>query len=226
MESKFKDIPISQRPREKALKYGISNLSDTELLAIVLRCGSKKKDVMEISKELLNKFIDFNRIINCSLNELLKIESINKIKAIEIQAIMEIAKRAQRNKICNVKKINTPEDIHKYFSFLIENKTQEVFVVIFLNVKNHIIKYEELFMGGIDCSIIDVKLIFKNAFNCGASKIICMHNHPSGDPSPSNQDLLITKKIMNLGEVLDIKLLDHLIIGKNSYISLKKERYI
>lgn len=104
MESKFKDIPISQRPREKALKYGISNLSDTELLAIVLRCGSKKKDVMEISKELLNKFIDFNRIINCSLNELLKIESINKIKAIEIQAIMEIAKRAQRNKICNVKK--------------------------------------------------------------------------------------------------------------------------
>ena len=226
MKECFKVIPLKERPREKAINQGIESLSNEELLALILRCGTRNKSVLELSNFILNKYVNFNNLINCSYEELITIEGIKEAKAIEILAIMEIAKRIQKNKINEIKKISNPEDIYNYFSIFLEEEKQEVFMVIFLNIKSHIIKYEKLFIGGVSSSIIDINLIFKKAIGYGASKIVCLHNHPSGDPTPSNQDVLLTKKIIKMGDMLDVKLLDHIIIGKKSYISLKKEMYI
>lgn len=226
MKEEFKNIPIKERPREKAIKNGIESLSNEELLALILRCGTKNKSVLELSTFIIKKYKTFNNLVNSSYEELILIEGIKEAKAIEILAIMEIAKRIQKNKINDVKKISKPEDIYNYFSILLEEEKQEIFMVIFLNVKSHIIKYEKLFVGGINYSIIDINLIFKKAISYGASKIVCLHNHPSGDPTPSNQDIIITQKIIKVGELVNIQLIDHLIIGRKKYISLKKELYI
>ena len=223
MNKDFKRIPLNDRPREKALIIGLENLSDIELLAIILKCGSKGRNVLDLSNEIMKTYHNFNNISNCQYEELLKIKGINKAKAIELLTIMEIAKRIQKSRINEFKIINSPDDIYNYFSVLLKEEKQENFMVVFLNIKSHIIKYEILFIGGCNCSIIDVNLILRKALIYGASKIICLHNHPSGDPTPSNQDIMITKKINLNAEILDIKLLDHIIIGKGTYVSLKKE---
>lgn len=223
MGNDFKSIPVEDRPREKALRYGFDTLSDSELLALILKTGIKGISVMALSNSILNTYYNFNNLMNSVYKDLINIVGINKVKAIEILAIMEIAKRIQKNKIMEVKVINSPEDIYNNFSLLIKEEKQEVFMVIYLNIKSHIIKYEKLFVGGCNFSIIDVNLIFKNAISYGAYKIICVHNHPSGDPTPSKQDILITKKINMTGEMVDIKLIDHIIIGKKTFVSLKKE---
>ncbi len=217
---------IEEMPREKAIKNGIETLSDSELLALVLKTGTKKMNVFELSNYILSKYNNFNDLINCNYKDLIEINGIKKAKAIELLAIMEIAKRVQISKINNIKVINNADDIYNNFSLLLKEEKQEVFMVIFLNIKSHIIKYEKLFVGGISNSVVDVNLILKKALIYGASKIICLHNHPSGDPTPSVQDILITKKIIKMCEVVDIKMLDHIIIGKEDYISLKKMSYI
>ena len=226
MKENFKCIPINERPREKAINYGIDSLSNEELLAIILRCGTRNKNVLELSSDIMKKYITFNNLINSSYEDLVKIQGINKAKAIELLAIIEISKRVQKNKINTMKKINDPKDIYDNFYILLNEEKQEVFIVIFLNIKSHIIKYEKLFVGGTSSSIIDINLIFKKAINYGASKIICLHNHPSGDSTPSNQDILITKKIIKISEIIGVILLDHIIIGKDNYTSLKKDNYI
>lgn len=217
---------IKEMPREKAIINGINSLSDNELLALILKTGTKTMNVFELSNYILNTYHNFNELINCCYEDLIKISGIKKAKAIEILAIMEIAKRIQKGKINKLTIINKADDVYNYFSILLREEKQEVFMVIFLNIKSHIIKYEKLFVGGVNTSIIDSNLIFKKALTCGACKIICVHNHPSGDPTPSAQDILITKKIIKIGEVVGIQVLDHIIIGKEKYISLKKLSYI
>lgn len=223
MGSQFKNIPLNERPREKAINNGVETLSNEELLAIILKCGTKGVSVLELADGILKKYYTFNNILNCNYEELMEIKGINKAKAIELLAIMEIAKRIQKNKINDLKSISSPEDIYNNFSVLLKEEKQENFMVVFLDIKSHIIKYEILFVGGVSSSIIDVNFILRKAINYGASKIICLHNHPSGDPTPSNQDIMVTKKIYLHADILDIKLMDHIIIGKNSYVSLKKE---
>lgn len=223
---RLKNVPKNERPREKAILHGVDSLSDKELLAIILRCGTKDENVLELSNNILNKYYNFNNLANCTYEELTLIKGIKQAKAIELLAIMEIAKRIQKSKINNLKKISHPDEIYEYFSILLKEEKQENFMVIFLNIKSHIIKYETLFVGGINNSIIDVNLIFKKAINYGSTKIICLHNHPSGDPTPSIQDISITKKIIEIGEMLNIKVLDHIIIGKKNYVSLKKDLFI
>ena len=211
MKSDFKEIPLENRPREKARAYGFSCLTNQELIAIVLKSGIKGISVLEIAKNLLEKYQNLNNLINSSYEDLIKIEGIRDVKAIELLAIMEIAKRVQKNRIDEMKAVNSPDDIYDKFSLLLKEEKQENFMVIFLNIKSHIIKYETLFVGGSCSSIIDVNLVLKKAIEYGANKIICIHNHPSGDPTPSKQDILITKKIKMTSEMLDIKLLDHII---------------
>lgn len=223
MRDDFKSIPIEERPREKALCYGFDSLSDVELLSIILKTGIKGINVINLSNSVMNVFHNFNNLMNSVYTDLININGINKAKAVELLAIMEIAKRIQKNKIMDVKTINKPEDIYNNFSIFIKDEKQEIFMVVYLNIKSHIIKYEKLFVGGCNFSVIDVNLIFKKAINYGACKIICVHNHPSGDPTPSKQDILVTKKINMTGELIDIKLMDHIIIGQKNFVSLKKE---
>ena len=223
MNHDFKNIPINERPRERALSVGFDSLSDESLLALILKSGIKGQNVLELSSNIMRIYKNFNNLMNSVYNELIEIKGIKKAKAIEILAIMEIAKRIQKNKINSVKTINSPDDVYDNFSLLIKEEKQEIFMVIYLNIKSHIIKYEKLFVGGCNASVIDVNLIFKHAIGYGAFKIICVHNHPSGDPTPSRQDILITKKINDVSRFVDIKLMDHIIFGKNEFVSLKKE---
>lgn len=221
MKKSVEAIPVYDRPREKAIKNGIESLTDRELLAVVLKCGTKNQSVFEVVDIIMEKYINFNNLINCSYDELITINGIKEAKALEILGIIEIAKRVQKNKLQGVKKITHPDDIYNQFSIFIKEEKQEKFMVIFLNIKSHIIKYETLFVGGVNSSIVDVNLILKKAIGCSACKIVCLHNHPSGDTTPSNQDILVTNKIKKCCEVFDIQLLDHIIIGKDNYFSFK-----
>ena len=221
MKKSVEAIPVYDRPREKAIKNGIESLTDRELLAVVLKCGTKNQSVFEVVDIIMEKYINFNNLINCSYDELITINGIKEAKALEILGIIEIAKRVQKNKLQGVKKITHPDDIYNQFSIFIKEEKQEKFMVIFLNIKSHIIKYETLFVGGVNSSIVDVNLILKKAIGCSACKIVCLHNHPSGDTTPSNQDILVTNKIKKCCEVFDIQLLDNIIIGKDNYFSFK-----
>jgi len=221
--SDFSKIPIKDRPREKFLNNGPEYLSDQELLALMLHFGTKGQSVLDLANNIIKRYYNFNNLLNCNYEDLIKVPGIKKAKAIQILAIMEIVKRMQKNKLEDIKTINSPEDIFECYSLMLNEEKQENFVVIFLNIKSHVIKHETLFVGGSNCSIVDINLILNKAIRYGACKIICLHNHPSGDPTPSKQDIIITKKINMNSEMLDIKLLDHIIIGRNNYISLKKE---
>jgi len=221
--SDFSKIPIKDRPREKFLNNGPEYLSDQELLALMLHFGTKGQSVLDLANNIIKRYYNFNNLLNCNYEDLIKVPGIKKAKAIQILAIMEIVKRMQKNKLEDIKTINSPEDIFECYSLMLNEEKQENFVVIFKNIKSHVIKHETLFVGGSNCSIVDINLILNKAIRYGACKIICLHNHPSGDPTPSKQDIIITKKINMNSEMLDIKLLDHIIIGRNNYISLKKE---
>lgn len=222
MKRKIHDIPIEERPREKAIKYGIESLSNEELLALVFRCGSKTFNVIDLANIVMNEYKTFNNLVNCTYEELIKLNGIKEAKALEILAIMEIAKRVGKNNINNLKVVRHPMDIYEHFSILLKDIKQEVFMVIYLNIKSHIIKYEELFKGGVNSSIVDVNLIFKKAICYDACKIICLHNHPSGDPTPSKQDIMVAKKIDKMGTILEINVMDHIIIGKGRYFSFRE----
>lgn len=222
MKRSISDIPFEERPREKAKRNGIENLSNEELLALVFRCGSKTSNVIDLANTIMEKYKTFNNLVNSTYEDLIKLNGIKEVKALEILAIMEIAKRVGKNKINNLKAIKSPRDIYEHFSVLLKDRNQEVFMVIFLNIKSHIIRYEELFKGGLNSSIVDVNLIFKKAISYNASKIICLHNHPSGDPTPSKQDIMVANKIDKIGGILEINVMDHIIIGKGRYFSFKE----
>jgi len=223
--SNFKNIPLNMRPREKAKVKGVQNLTDQELLALILRCGTKGTSVLELSSNIINKYHNFYNLVNCEYKDLMKINGVKEAKAIEILSVMELTKRIQKSKLDIVEVINSPDDIYNNFYIFLKEEKQENFIVVFLDIKSHIINYETLFVGGSNFSLIDVNLILKKSICYGACKIICLHNHPSGDPTPSNQDIMITKKINTAAQLLEIKLLDHIIIGKDKYISLKKDGF-
>ena len=201
--SLIKDIDISNRPREKMLREGIDRLSDEELIAIILRNGTKNNSVLDIAKDLIKQYGGLNGLLNCDIYSLMKIKGIKKAKAITLLTILEITKRANKERM--------------HF-----NEKQENFMVIYLNIKLHIIKKEILFKGGDTGAYVDVNMMFKNAILCGAKNIICVHNHPSGDSSPSKEDMDITENIRNLSKITKINLLDHIIIGKKEYFSFKE----
>lgn len=222
--SKIKDIDLFNRPREKALVNGIETLKDVELLALIIRCGTKGVSSLEIGENIIKEYSTLSNLLNCDTYSLMKVKGIKKAKALEIVAIMELAKRVSNEKNQKVSSIKGALDVYNLYKTELENSLQEQFIVIFLNIKLNIIKKETLFIGGESSSIIDTNLIFRKAMMCGARKIICLHNHPSGDSYPSNEDISLTNKIRKIGEIVKIELLDHIIIGKNKYFSFKESQ--
>ena len=152
----------------------------------------------------------------------MKVKGIKNAKALNILAIMEIAKRANEEKISYSKSFNCAQDIYELVKYDLENEIQECFLVVYLNIKLQLIKKEILFKGGMNTSFIDINLMFKNAIKYGAKNIICIHNHPSGDPMPSNEDVCITSKIREYSKIVKIDLLDHIIVGKKAFFSFKE----
>ncbi|MDO4378368.1 MAG: DNA repair protein RadC [Erysipelotrichia bacterium] len=221
--SGIKNWDKSLRPREKALNYGISSLSDCELLALILRCGNKGKDAISLATDILNQCSGISGLMKLSLNEMVKLKGIGLAKSCELKASMELVKRVSYNDLLESDTLKNPHKIVSWLQKYIGNAEQEFFVVIFLNNRNVVVGYSELFKGTGKEVSFSVKNIFSQAIKCGAEKIIMAHNHPSQFVSPSLADDSATKEIVEAGELMDIPLVDHIIISYNDYYSYREK---
>ena len=216
----IKDIPLNERPRERLINKGVEYLSNEDLLAILLKTGTKENSVKVLASNILKQLDNISNLKDINLERLIKIKGIGKAKACEILAAIELGKRLNQ-KIDNLNqiKIYSSNSIYEYYQDKLKDKLQEFFYCVYLDTKNHIIKDKLLFIGTINESLIHPREIFKEAYLLSASSIICVHNHPSGNVTPSNNDIIMTKQLIEVGKILGIKVLDHIIIGKNNYYS-------
>lgn len=217
---RFKEIPDEEKPRERLFLYGANCLSNEELIMILLKTGTKNRSVKELAIDLLSKSGGISSFKNFSYQSLCEIEGIGRVKAIEILALIEFAKRlntsiSKRELISFV----NPDVIVRYFNELFFDVKQEEFYCIYLDYKKNFLGKKKLFIGTINSSIVHPREVFKEAYLLSASFLICIHNHPSGDPAPSEEDIVITNKLKELGELHAIYLVDHLIVGNNCYYS-------
>ena len=216
----IKDIPLNERPRERLINKGVEYLSNEDLLAILLKTGTKENSVKVLASNILKQLDNISNLKDINLERLIKIKGIGKAKACEILAAIESGKRLNQ-KIDNLNqiKIYSSNSIYEYYQDKLKDKLQEFFYCVYLDTKNHIIKDKLLFIGTMNESLIHPREIFKEAYLLSASSIICVHNHPSGNVTPSNNDIVMTKQLIEVGKILGIKVLDHIIIGKNNYYS-------
>jgi len=216
----FKNIPIEEKPRERLLKCGVDSLSNEELIAIILRTGNKKYNVKELANNILCYFENIGNLKNIRVNNLLNIEGIGKIKAIELISAIELGRRVYEYDNHNeLVSLTNPKSIINYFNSLFKNKNKEYFYVIYLDSKGKYIDKKLLYKGILNKSLVHPRDIFKEAYLLSACSFICIHNHPSGDATPSREDIEITNNLKQIGILHGIKLVDHIIIGKNNYYS-------
>jgi|LSQX01.2.fsa_nt_gb DNA repair protein RadC len=218
--SAIKYWPDDEKPREKLLKLGEHNLSNTELLAILLRTGVKGESAVELARRVLQKFKTFRNMSHTSLSQWKGIKGLGEAKICQIKAAIEIGRRFREIELSEKKpKISRPADVVKYIMPRMRDLKTEIFKVIHLDSKNRISEVTESEEGTVNQAYPIIREVFKVAIENFSASIICVHNHPSGDPSPSNEDKTFTKQIVKAGEVLHIKVLDHIIIGDDSYYS-------
>ena len=217
---KFKNLPEEEKPRERLYLYGANVLSNEELVMILLKTGTRKFSVKELAFELLSQSGGVRNLKNMTYHKLIQIEGIGQVKAIEILALIELSKRIQEKvTLPDILNCASPSNIIGYFHELFMDKKQEEFYVLYLDNKKKYLDKKKLFVGSINYSIVHPREIFKNAYLISASFIICIHNHPSGDPTPSKEDINLTKSLNEIGKMHAIYLVDHLIIGKDCYFS-------
>lgn len=219
---KIKEMAEDSRPRERLLKFGIENLSDSELLALILEKGTKQENVIEMSSRLITTY-GLNKLSECSLKELQEINGIGKAKAMQILAIFELNKR---DKLAEnpIKKISCAKDVFDMFHEKLKDEKQEKFIVLCLDGRYQIIKEELVSVGILDASIVHPREVFKGAIKESAFAVVLIHNHPSGDPMPSKEDIKIAKILTKSGELLCIPVLDQIIIGNESYWSTRENK--
>ncbi len=223
------DKPYYSRPYEKYEKLGIEALTDTELLAILLRSGTTNCNVLELSHQLLclnGNTPSLLSLYNMSYDELTKIKGIGNVKAIQIISLLELSKRISKEKYSESLKVTSPKDIANYFMEQIRHKKQECFITVLLDAKNKMIEHKTIFVGSLTSSIVHPREVYKLAIQKSANSILVLHNHPSGDPTPSKEDILITGRLQKAGELIGIVLIDHIIIGDKIYTSLKESGYM
>lgn len=216
-------IPQSSFPRERIVEYGVDALSNQELLAILLRTGSRPLNVLELAASVLNRFEELYELKEATIDELQEIRGVGQIKAIEIKAMVELGVRIQRSVQPKYGKINSSMAIAHQLIQELKDFRQEHLLGIYLNTKNEIIQKKTIFIGSLNQSIAHPREIFHWAVRYSAARVIVVHNHPSGSPQASEADLLFTRRLIKCGDLMGIELLDHLIIGDNAYVSLREE---
>jgi DNA repair protein RadC len=218
---KIKEIPWYNRPGTRIKKKGPSSLSDAELLAVVIGRGDKEENAIDMSNRILASY-NFDRLPNLSFNELKK-EFKNQVPAMKIMAMFEIFKRTNRlNKKGFKSKIKTAKDVFNYYVDELKDKKKEHFYALYLDTQNRIIEEQLISKGTLNASIIHPREVFNPAIKASCNSVILVHNHPSGDCKPSSEDKEVTKMLYNAGYLLKIKVIDHVIIGKDDYTSLKE----
>jgi len=221
---RIKDLPKVERPREKLVAKGAENLKDSELLAILLRTGKAGKNVIEIASQILTKHSK-KRLLQMTYQDLVKIDGIDSAKATTLLAAFELAKRALEVDDSNLPVISTPKDVVAQLTELRHNK-REHFVVLYLNARNQLVHKETISMGTLNANLVHPREVFEPALKHSAAGIMVAHNHPSGDPKPSEDDLEITKRLAEAGKMMGVELLDHVIIAVNNHFSFKEGRLI
>jgi DNA repair protein RadC len=215
------DLPKSERPRERLKQFGPEALSAQELLALIIGRGVSKKSVITIAQELLVKFGNIKAISEATLEELSQIKGIGFAKAAQIKACFELGKRKDLEPELKDFDIKDPQSVVKAIRASIKDKAKEHFKLILLNARNKILGVSTISIGSLNASIVHPREVFKDAIVHSAYSVVLAHNHPSGDPEPSEDDLKMTRKLVESGKILGIEVLDHLIIGKNAFYSFK-----
>ena len=218
MNYRIKDIPKEERPRERLKEVGAESLTNKELLAIILKSGTKGKNVEELALEILNKF-SLTELKEINITDLKKLSGIGEEKAIELVACIEFGKRIFLEKEESLKKLDNPTSIWKSARYLLSGKKQEYFYCYYFNNKQELIERKLIFMGTINHSTTHTREIFKEAYKVSASSIVCIHNHPTNDVTPSRADIEFTKRLMKTGNIQGIPVVDHIIVGDNSFYS-------
>ena len=217
------NCPVEERPREKAIYYGIETLSNQELVAVILRTVNKEMSVLNLAQFLLDEIGGFQELKDIDYQRLIQIKGIKQAKAIELMACIELAKRMQsKQSIKN--RIRQPKDAYAYIKNKLMFEKQEKVVLLCLNNHLEIVQDKLLFIGSGDVSLLETKEVFQYTLRSGCNRIILIHNHPSGNPKPSHEDQEITRKIEMMAKHLDIEFIDHIIIGDHCYYSFKSNQ--
>lgn len=207
------------------LNYGASHLSHAELLAILINTGRKGYSSLDIANELLKSIVNLKELKHLSINDLNKIKGVGLYKALTLKAAFELGERMHSGSVDDKIQINNPKDAADFMMGKMEHLTQEKFIALFLNSKNIIIKQKTIFMGTLNSAIVHPREIYSEAVKCASNAIIVLHNHPSGDTTPSLEDIKTTDRLRECGDILGIQLLDHVIIGDHTYLSMVEEGY-
>ncbi len=220
----IRDLPISERPRERLLKLGVEALSAQELLALILGRGIQGESVLLTAQNLLTKFGNLKNMASASIEELTQVKGIGVAKAAQIKAALELGKRLEEYSNEGKKiAIKSPEDVVKAVKNKLKGKKREHFLALSLDTRNHLINVHTISIGSLDSSVVHPREVFKEAISSSAASVIFVHNHPSGDPTPSVDDIKLTRRLFEVGEITGIEVLDHIVICDKAYLSMKSK---
>jgi len=219
----IRDLPVSERPRERLQKLGVAALSAQEILALILGRGVAGESVMVTVQRLLARFSDLKGMAHASVEELSQVKGVGLAKAAQVQAAFELAKRMEGYADVGEKPVvKTPADVAGLVGGRLRDQKKEHFLALLLDTRNRLIKLAEISVGSLDTSIVHPREVFKEAISASAASVIFAHNHPSGNPEASEDDIELTKRLAQAGEIVGIEVLDHIIIGDNNSLSLKR----
>lgn len=222
----IRDVHTADRPRERLVNQGATSLSNQELIAIMLRTGTRQESVLHLANRVLHHFEQIQQLKDASVEELTSINGIGQAKAVQLMAAVELGRRLSSKQTDAKFTIRSPKDAASYLMADMTSLKQEHFVVLFLNIKNQVLHKQTIFVGSLNASIVHPREIFREAVRRSAASIVCAHNHPSGNPAPSPEDIAVTKRLMEAGSIVGIELLDHIIIGDHQFISLNEKGYM
>lgn len=220
-----RDLPADERPREKLLFYGASSLSNAELLAILLRTGTQQASVLHIAEQVLARYRDRGivELVNMAPQELAEIKGVGLAKAATVVAAIELGRRLSMKAAERVEAVHGPADAARYAIPRLRHEQREHFVAMLLDRRNHILAMHDVSIGSQSASIVHPREVFRTAIQHSAASLIVLHNHPSGDPTPSPEDIEVTQRLVDAGKIMDIPVLDHIVLGGDKFISLKEE---
>lgn len=224
----MKELPLSERPYEKMSAVGAEHLSNAELLAVIIKTGTKSYTAVELAQMVLKLSQDgrLSSLHNLSIEQLMKVKGIGRVKAIQIKAALEISKRIATSDGIVQHVVKSANDVSNLLMEDMRYLKKEMFKAILLDTKNKVLKIVNVSTGSLNASIVHPREVFSEAIKCGCNSIIFVHNHPSGDPVPSNEDLHTTERLVKAGDILGIKVLDHVVLGDGRYVSFKEQGFI
>lgn len=222
----IRELPPEERPREKLAHWGASSLREYELLAILLRTGTAQMSALQLAQYLLQKFGGVRGVMHASVQELANIKGMGLAKATQIAAAMELGRRVALSQFHERPQIRSPEDVYQLMHIQLLGERREHFLAVMLDTKNRVRRTETISIGTLDSSLVHPREVYRMVIREGAACWIAVHNHPSGDPTPSPEDIAITRRLKEAGELLGVELLDHLIIGDGNYTSLRERGYL